>query len=573
MAEQFYSLITLTGQAKIANANVLGNKVNFVKLKVGDGGGSYYNPTESATDIRNKVWEGSINSIYVDESNPNWIVIESIIPSDVGGFFVREAGVYDDENNLIVIGKYPETYKPVIAEGSAKDLVIRIILEVSNSESVTLKIDPTVVLATKKDVFILESRIAKNETDIQNLKLEVAKKVDKIDYIRAGGYAVTSGTNTAYIISTTPAPTTYGDGMAITILPHADCGANPMLNWNDLGASSILNQDGTTISAGDMKKDIPYQLVRVGSNFFIRSGNNKVRSKLPWFTGGWINCWSPAPLARANITCAYNDDYIYSICGYVNNRGTNSTVPTGKNYRYDVKNNTWETLADYIMIFGSVAVTVGNLVYMIGGNTDVGSVNYCYCYNSLTNTWTAKTSFPAMSANDCVYGAYYLNGCIYVVASSYEYTIRILKYTISTDTWTSLSSQSIYTDANIGGICACGDGDSSIFITTEQYCYRYNILTDTFSSRSAKNFVASSHHSICIDHIIHIIARVSITDHRIFDFMYDTINDIWSSRQEFFKQGSGYGLANVTGTLYLIGGIDNEIGTLRIYDDIMAYIK
>lgn len=165
MAENFYTILTAVGKAKIANAYTLGTTVNLTHLAVGDGNGSYYNPTESQTALRNELWRGVINSITVDGQNPNWIVIEAIIPTSDGGFMIREVGVFDDAGDLVAIGKYPETYKPVPTEGSAKDLYIRMILEVSNASSVTLKIDPAVILATKKQVDEAESR-AKAYTDI-----------------------------------------------------------------------------------------------------------------------------------------------------------------------------------------------------------------------------------------------------------------------------------------------------------------------------------------------------------------------------------------------------------------------
>ncbi|WP_434304166.1 phage tail protein [Clostridium botulinum] len=173
MAEKFYTILTKVGKAKIANATALGNKVNFTTLKVGDGGGKYYNPTEEQEDLVNEVWQGNINSIRVDENNPNWVVIEVIIPSSVGGFMIREAGVFDDENNMLAIGKYPETYKPQAQDGSTKDLVIRTNLEISNTSSVTLKVDPTVILATQKDIQILDDKI-------KNIKVPVTKVNEKI---------------------------------------------------------------------------------------------------------------------------------------------------------------------------------------------------------------------------------------------------------------------------------------------------------------------------------------------------------------------------------------------------------
>jgi len=158
LAEQFYTILTSIGKAKIANAAALGQKVELTELALGDGGGSYYNPTEDQTALRNEVWRGAIGTVAVDEENPTWITIQTVVPSQHGGFMIREAGVFDNEGDLIALGKYPETYKPAAADGSIKDLVIRMILEVSNTASVVLRVDPTVVLATQQQVDAAEAR-------------------------------------------------------------------------------------------------------------------------------------------------------------------------------------------------------------------------------------------------------------------------------------------------------------------------------------------------------------------------------------------------------------------------------
>ncbi|WP_253197205.1 phage tail protein [Clostridium algidicarnis] len=196
MAEQFYTILTKIGKAKIANASALGAKVNFSKFQVGDSNGSYYNPTEDQTQLKHKVWEGNINSISVDENNPNWIVIEILLPSNIGGFMIREAAILDDENNMIAVAKYPETYKPITSEGSSKDLLIRTILEVSNVSSVTIKVDPTVILATKKDIEILENKIKNIKvTKIVLSKTEPVMDTDDIYWIQDVGenFSIPSG--------------------------------------------------------------------------------------------------------------------------------------------------------------------------------------------------------------------------------------------------------------------------------------------------------------------------------------------------------------------------------------------
>ena len=174
MAEKCYTLITNVGKAKIANSIPLGIKVNFTKFKVGDGNGSYYEPTESQTNLINTKWEGPIGSVYVDENNSNWIVVDTVIPADIGGFFIREAGIFDDQNNLIAISKLSESYKPVFEDGTTKEMLIRLILEVSNTASVTLKLDPTVILATKRDIQILDAKVQDITAQMSDLTYQVA---------------------------------------------------------------------------------------------------------------------------------------------------------------------------------------------------------------------------------------------------------------------------------------------------------------------------------------------------------------------------------------------------------------
>ena len=169
MSEQFYTILTNIGKAKIANAISLGSEVNLVRFVVGDSNGSYYNPTEEQTELRRKVWETNAISVVNDEKNPNWIKIEAIIPGDVGGFTVREVGVFDDKNEMIAIGKIAEIYKPISENGSTKDVIIRMIIEVSNASAVTIKVDPTVMIATKKDIEVVESKFKKISGDKNEL--------------------------------------------------------------------------------------------------------------------------------------------------------------------------------------------------------------------------------------------------------------------------------------------------------------------------------------------------------------------------------------------------------------------
>lgn len=159
MAEQFYNILTTFGKTKIANASVLGTKVNFATFAIGDGAGAYYNPTEDQLSLKNQVWSGTINNIEVSKENANWIILKVAIPGNVGGFTIRETGVFDTEGNLLAVGKHPETFKPVAENGSTKDINLKMILEVANTSSVNLNIDTAVVLATREEVQQIKSSV------------------------------------------------------------------------------------------------------------------------------------------------------------------------------------------------------------------------------------------------------------------------------------------------------------------------------------------------------------------------------------------------------------------------------
>jgi len=141
---EFYSLITNIGIQRVNEALSAGTKIDLAFIAVGDSNGSYYEPDINQTSLVNERWRSEITEIGVDSQ----LYAKALIPYDVGGFYIREIGVFDSENNLLIIGKQPETYKPVEWEGSIKELWIKVILEAINSEVIELKIDPSIQMAT-----------------------------------------------------------------------------------------------------------------------------------------------------------------------------------------------------------------------------------------------------------------------------------------------------------------------------------------------------------------------------------------------------------------------------------------
>ncbi|HEY3984870.1 phage tail protein [Cedecea sp.] len=152
MATKYFALLTNIGAAKLANATALGAQVEITQMAVGDGNGALPTPNPAQTALTHELRRAQLNMLTIDPVNTNQIIAEQVIPEDVGGWWIREIGLFDKDGDMIAVANCAETYKPQLQEGSGRVQVIRVILIVSSTEAVTLKIDPSVVLATRKYV-------------------------------------------------------------------------------------------------------------------------------------------------------------------------------------------------------------------------------------------------------------------------------------------------------------------------------------------------------------------------------------------------------------------------------------
>lgn len=175
MSQKYYTILTEKGAALLANATALGVPLKLSQMAVGDGNGTMPNPIASQTKLVNEVRRAAINTISIDENNPNQIIAEQVIPENEGGWFIHEIGLFDDKGDLIAVGNCPATYKPKLAEGSGRTQIIRMIIIVDNVDSVAIKIDPSVVLATRE--YVEKSLSAHNTTAKQNFDSEIKKLV------------------------------------------------------------------------------------------------------------------------------------------------------------------------------------------------------------------------------------------------------------------------------------------------------------------------------------------------------------------------------------------------------------
>ncbi|WP_255248835.1 phage tail protein [Enterobacter hormaechei] len=161
MSAKFYTLLTDIGAAKLASAAALGVPLKITQMAVGDGDGVLPTPSAQQTALVAEKRRASLNMLYIDPQNSSQIIAEQVIPETEGGWWIREVGLFDDTGALIAVGNCPESYKPQLAEGSGRTQTVRMVLITSSTDNITLKIDPAVVLATRKyvDDKVLELKV------------------------------------------------------------------------------------------------------------------------------------------------------------------------------------------------------------------------------------------------------------------------------------------------------------------------------------------------------------------------------------------------------------------------------
>ncbi|ECG2028696.1 phage tail protein [Salmonella enterica subsp. enterica serovar Hato] len=165
---KFKTIITDYGKQRlIAAMSPGGTKLTLTQMAVGDGGGNPTNPDTTSTALVNEVWRAAVNSVTVDKKHPNIIIVELLIPAEVGGFWVREAGIYDEFNKLVAICSLPASEKPLLEQGSGRAQTVRMTLIVSDTSIVNITIDSTTIMATNEyvDNSLKEHEKSRNHPD------------------------------------------------------------------------------------------------------------------------------------------------------------------------------------------------------------------------------------------------------------------------------------------------------------------------------------------------------------------------------------------------------------------------
>jgi hypothetical protein len=148
----YFAILTEVGEAKLANAIALGQTLKLKNLAVGDGNGNLPMPSRKQKALVHEVRRAGLNQLTIDPANTSQIIVEQVLPEDVGGWWIREIGIFDEAGDLCAVANCPPSYKPLMAEGSGRTQVVRIVLIVASTAAVELKIDPSVILATRKYV-------------------------------------------------------------------------------------------------------------------------------------------------------------------------------------------------------------------------------------------------------------------------------------------------------------------------------------------------------------------------------------------------------------------------------------
>lgn len=175
------TLVTDIGTSLITEAVMEGEKINITHIAVGDGGGAYYQPTPSMTQLKNENWRSTINSVFVNEESPNMIDVIAVIPSDVGGWTIREMALFDENGNMIAICNTPDTEKVIITSGAAGEVEVTMHIEISNTGAISFVIDPTVIIATKRDIERHNASLKAHEGLFQSQSKAVSELAQQIN--------------------------------------------------------------------------------------------------------------------------------------------------------------------------------------------------------------------------------------------------------------------------------------------------------------------------------------------------------------------------------------------------------
>ena len=313
MSAKFYTLLTDIGAAKLASAAALGVPLKITHMAVGSGGGMLPTPNAQQTALVAEKRRAALNMLYIDPQNSSQIIAEQVIPENEGGWWIREVGLFDESGALIAVGNCPESYKPQLAEGSGRTQTVRMVLITSSTDNVTLKIDPAVVLATRKyvDDKVLELKVYVDDLMAKHLAAadphtQYATKASPTFTgtpkapTPAAGNNSTQIANTAFVqaaiaalVASSPAALDTLNELATALGNDPNFATTVM---NALSGKQPLDTTLTNLSGKDTAGILQYLGLREAAKRDVGTGANQIPDMSAWkfqeSADGTKHCWT-----------------------------------------------------------------------------------------------------------------------------------------------------------------------------------------------------------------------------------------------------------------------------------------
>lgn len=383
---EYYTLLTNVGIAKFVAARASNTGVNLRSFKLSS---KVIVPTQEMSVLEEVVYEGSITNKLVESNNPNHVIIECHIPSNVGGFEVNAIGIYDEEGELIAIGNTPRTYKPLLSEGSAKELMIKVVMEVSNASEVILKLDPSVIIASRDYVDEAEQKLeTKIDESMESLNLKFSEKAD-----------LNGSANETFSVAT-PTEDHHAINKAILDTRLAGMGENVQ----DLVQNAVLLQGNQNISGVKTFGSTPVCSANPTANNQLANkayvdavGNSKVSLNGNQTING-VKTFSTAPMCGG----------IMSSGNQLINLHTLNRLAFRGNQRWRVK--TYNKDVNYTNTIGPMKIISDRPLYINGVLNDIQRFNLDNVNFNKGNSWGPFTNFFYLVERVIPYGATYKFG-------------------------------------------------------------------------------------------------------------------------------------------------------------------
>lgn len=271
----YYAILTAVGEAKLANAAALGTQIQIRRMAVGDGNGNLPNPNRTQTALVREQYRADLNTLDVDRANSSQIIAELVIPEATGGWWIREMGLYDADGDMIAVSNCPPSYKPQMSEGSGRTQVLRMVLVVSSTAAVSLKVDPSIVLSTRAyaESLIVVHQERPNPHSQYLLRSAVAADAGPLAWL--GDATGTANGLTFTLVSEEARVTAYTAGQRFQFKAKSANTGPATAKLGSLPAVAIKKASDAglvDLAAGDIKPGAVYDLIYDGSTFQLGGG-------------------------------------------------------------------------------------------------------------------------------------------------------------------------------------------------------------------------------------------------------------------------------------------------------------